>query len=63
MIRTAIIGMLVGPGLVGFFAGYSPRSLAVIVVISIAGAFIWALLFGMCKAAGEADDKAGIPRG
>lgn len=63
MIRTAIIGMLVGPGLVGFFAGYSPRALAVIIIVSAVGAFMWALLFGMLKVAGQADDQAGIPRG
>jgi hypothetical protein len=57
MIRKAMYGMLLAPTAIGFLAGFSPRALALILVLSAAGTLIYALMFAMCDAAGRADER------
>lgn len=61
--RRAIMGMICAPAAAGFVCGCTLRALAVILVLSVGVSAVYLLLFGICKAAGDADDGAGIPRG
>lgn len=63
MIRCFLLFLLLAPTSIGFIAGYSARALVMLLLISAGGTLIYAFMFGMCQAAGEADDRAGLPRG
>lgn len=60
--KTALIGMILGPTAVGFMAGYSGRSILVLILLTFAGTMMFAVMFSLFPVSGDAEDQAGAPR-